>query len=124
MATRELARGEWRSYCDRLSKALAGTRAELDVVSLDLGDRVEARWLPLLGVVFDARADALEISLAGIGHTIREPREVHVEETERGLVGLEVVTADAAVEILRFREPLPVRLAGPIDSVSEEEVVP
>ncbi len=122
MAMHELPRGEWRRYCDRLSKGLAGTRAELDVVSLDLGDRVEARWLPLLGLVYDARADELEIVLEGIGHSIREPRELHVEETERGVVGLEVVTADAAVETLRFREPLPLRLAGAVDSASEEAV--
>lgn len=121
MATRELARREWRDYCDRLSKKIAGGRAELDVVSLDLGDRVEARWLPLLGVVYDRRADTLEIALDGVGHSIREPREIHVEETERGLVGLEVVTADAAVEILRFREPLPL-LAGQshVEPISRE----
>jgi hypothetical protein len=120
MATHELARREWRGYCDRLSKRLAGARAELDVVSLDLGDRVEARWAPLLGLVYDARGDAIEIALEGIDHAIREPREIHVEETERGLVALEVVTAAAAVETLRFREPL--RLpADPTNSESQSQ---
>lgn len=116
MARRELARHEWRRYCDRLSKRLAGVRAELDVVSLDLGDRVEARWLPLRGLVYDARSDTLEIALDGIGHSIREPREIHVEETERGLVALEVVTSGAVVETLRFREPL-----GPADVELESQ---
>jgi hypothetical protein len=114
MPMRELPRGEWRGYCDRLSKEVAGMRAELDVVSLDLGDRVEVRWVPLLGLVYDGRADTLEIALDGVDHSIREPREIHVEETERGLVGLEIVTANAAVETLRFREPLPLR-AGLVD---------
>jgi hypothetical protein len=89
-----------------VSKEVAGGRVELDVASLDLGDRVEARWLPLLGVVFDARGDVLEIALDGVGHSILSPREILLEETERGLVALEIVAADDTVETLRFREPL------------------
>ena len=106
MPTRALLRSEWRRYCDRVSKEVVGRRVELDVASLDLGDRVEARWLPLLGVVFDARGDVLEIALDGIGHSILAPREILLEETERGLVALEIVTAEDTVETLRLQEPL------------------
>jgi hypothetical protein len=106
MATREIGRRDWRRYCDRLSKELEGQRAELDVISLDLGDRVEARWLPLVGLVYEPKADAIEIALEGLGHSIREPRELYVEETDRGIVSLEIVTAAGAVEIVRFRQPL------------------
>jgi hypothetical protein len=103
---RALARAEWRRYCDRVSKAIAGRSVELDVASMYLGDRVEARWLPLLGIVFDARGDVIEIALEGVGHSILAPREVLLEETERGLVAMEIVGMDDTVETLRFREPL------------------
>jgi hypothetical protein len=106
MSRRSLPRGDWRRYCDRLSKEIAGGRVELDVASLDLGDRVEARWLPLIGLVFDARRDVLEVALDGVGHSILSPRELLLEETERGLVALEIVAADDTIETLRFREPL------------------
>ena len=106
MSRRTLARAEWRRYCDGVSKATAGGRVELDVASLDLGDLVEARWLPLLGLVFDARGDVLEVALDGVGHSIVSPRKVLIEETERGLVAIEIVGADDTVETLRFREPL------------------
>jgi uncharacterized protein DUF5335 len=106
MSTRALARADWRRYCDRISQAVAGGRVELDVASLELGDRVQARWLPLLGIVFDARGDVLEIALDGVGHSIVSPLEIVIEETERGIVALEIVAADDSIEILRFREPL------------------
>jgi len=106
VSIRALARAEWRRYCDRVSKAVSGRRAELDVASLELGDKVEAHWLPLLGVVFDARGDVLEIALEGIGHSISSPRKVLVDETERGLVAIEIVGTDDTVETLRFREPV------------------
>jgi hypothetical protein len=106
MSRHALTRAEWRRYCDAVSKATAGSRVELDVASLDLGDRVEARWLPLLGLVFDARGDVLEVALDGVSHSIVSPRDILVEETERGLVAIEIVAADDTVETLRFREPL------------------
>lgn len=106
MATRELPRREWREYCDRVSKALAGRRVELEVVSLALGDHVEARWLPLVGLVYDARGDVLEVALEGLGHAVTGPREIYAEETERGLVALEVIAADETRQIIRLREPL------------------
>jgi hypothetical protein len=111
MSTRILARAEWRGYCDRVSKAIDGRRVELEVASLKLGDHVEARWLPLLGVVFDARSDVLEIALDGVGHSIVAPRELVLEETERGLVAIEIVGADETVDTLRFREPLRIEQA-------------
>jgi hypothetical protein len=106
MPTRALVRADWRRYCDRVSKAIAGKRVELDVASLELGDQIEARWLPLLGVVFDPRSDVLEIALEGIGHSIVSPRKILLEETERGLVAIEIVGADDTVDTLRLREPL------------------
>jgi hypothetical protein len=106
MPTRALVRADWRPYCDRVSKAIAGKRVELDVASLELGDQIEARWLPLLGVVFDARGDVLEIALEGVGHSIVSPRKILLEETERGLVAIEIVGADDTVDTLRLREPL------------------
>lgn len=106
MPTRALVRADWRRYCDQVSKAIAGKRVELDVASLELGDQIEARWLPLLGIVFDARSDVLQIALEGVGHSIVSPRKILLEETERGLVAIEIVGADDTVDTLRLREPL------------------
>jgi len=106
MSVRAIPRAEWLRFCNRVSKAVGEGRAELDVASLDLGDRVAARRLRLFGIVFDARADVLEIALDGVSHSIRSPRQVVLEETERGLVAVEIIEADDTVETLRFREPL------------------
>jgi hypothetical protein len=47
---RELEKSQWRAYFDRMSEALAGERAEIEVVSLELGDEIEAEWLPLIDI--------------------------------------------------------------------------
>jgi hypothetical protein len=38
----QLEKSQWRAYFDRMSKALVGKRAEIEVASLKLGDRIEA----------------------------------------------------------------------------------
>ncbi len=93
-------------YCNRVSKRLAGNKAELEVVGLDLGDHVEARWLPLRGVVYEPVTDVFEIALDGVDHLIQHPVDVFVEETLRGLVTIEIVAADESRQILKLREPL------------------
>jgi len=107
MGMRRLGRNEWRVFCDRLSKSLRDEAAELEVVSLALGDRVEARWLPLYGITYDARADTLEIVLEGIDHPIAQPRDIVVEETSRGVVSVAITTADERQETLKLRKPVP-----------------
>ncbi|HLF09662.1 MAG TPA: DUF5335 domain-containing protein [Gammaproteobacteria bacterium] len=106
MASRKLTRSEWRRYCDQVSKGLVGKSAELEVISLDLGDQIEVKWVPLLGIVYDPKSDVFEIALEGLDHFITRPREVHVEETPRGLVALEIIADDETRQIVRLREPL------------------
>jgi hypothetical protein len=68
MALRKLDKTEWRVFCDRVSKALVGKRAEIEVASLALGSQVEAKWLPLLGIAYDLKDDIIEIALEGLDH--------------------------------------------------------
>jgi hypothetical protein len=103
---RLLTRIEWKPFCDRISKALSGDSVELEVVSLSLGDRFASRWVPLVGITYDPRADVLEIALPDLDHTIEHPQAVWVDETRRGIVAIEVTTGEARDEILRLREPL------------------
>jgi hypothetical protein len=39
-----------------LSQGLVGAQAEIEVASLDLGDQIEAEWLPLLGITYEDQA--------------------------------------------------------------------
>ena len=63
MAIRKLGKAEWQRYFDRISKAVIGKRAEIEIASLALGDQIEAEWLPLIGIAYDRKDDILEIAL-------------------------------------------------------------
>ncbi len=106
MSTKKLGRAEWRSCLDRISKGLPGKQAEIEVASLDLGDQVAARWLPLLGLVYDPKDDAIEVVLEGLGHMIRKPREVYLEEEGGRLESLAVIDAQGTRQIVKLKDPL------------------
>ena len=107
MALRRLTKAEWRPYCAHISRQLAnGERADVEVVALNLGDRYEARWVPLLGLAYDPKSDLFEIALEGVDHLIEHPRDVLVETTPRGIVAIEIVDAEEGRQIVKLSEPL------------------
>ena len=106
MAGRALAKPEWQSYCDRISKGLAGTRAQVEVTGLALGDQIAANWLPLLGITYEPKDDLLEIALEGLDHLIHKPREISVDDGPDGLKSMEIVDADQNRQIVKLMEPL------------------
>src|SRR5271165_2186208 len=106
MAVRALAKPEWQSYCDRISKGLAGKRAQIEVTGLTLGDQIAAKWLPLIGITYDPKDDLLEIALEGLDHLIHKPREISVDDGPEGLKSMEIVDADRNRQIVKLMEPL------------------
>jgi len=106
MASRALMKPEWQSYCDRVSKGLAGKRAEIEVTGLSLGDQIAAKSLPLLGITYDSKGDLLEIALEGLDHLIHRPHGISVEEGPEGLTSMEIVDSDGRRQIVKLAEPL------------------
>jgi hypothetical protein len=50
---------------------------EVEIESLQLGDHIEAQWVPLLELSYDPGDDAIAIILEGIDITISRPREIY-----------------------------------------------
>jgi hypothetical protein len=97
---------EWQGFFDRMSKALLGKWAEIEVASLPLGDQIIAEWIPLLGITYDTKDDLLDVALDRSNHLIRHPREIVVEETDGRLVGVAVVDGEGERQVVRLKEPL------------------
>ena len=106
MAIRRLEKDEWQADLDRISKRLAGMRAEIEVAALNLGDQIAAEWVPMFGIVYDSKDDVLEIALDGLDHLISKPKEIYVDESQAELASFEVVDADDVRHIVQLREPL------------------
>jgi hypothetical protein len=103
---RKLDKPLWQPYFDVMSRALLGKRAEIEVVSLNLGDQIEAEWAPLLGITYDPKDDLLEVALEGHDHLINKPREIYVEDQELELASVEVIDAEDVRQIIMLRDPL------------------
>jgi hypothetical protein len=106
MTARKLDKRQWSMFFNGVTRMLEGKRAEIEVASLRLGDQVEAKWLPLLGIAYDSKDDIVEVALEGLDHLIRSPREIYADDDPLGLLTFEIVDADDVREIIRFRDPL------------------
>jgi len=102
----DVPKAEWRAFFDRMSKALTGKRAEIEVASLDLGDQITAEWLPLVGITYDSHDDLLDVALDGYDHLIRHPKQIVVNQTDASLVSVAIVDGDGAKQIVKMKAPL------------------
>src|ERR1700730_18697627 len=114
---KQLQKSQWRAYFDRMSKALVGKRAEIEVASLKLGDQIEAEWLPLLGISYDPKDDVIQIALEGMEHLIHKSREIYVEEEGLELSSLEVIDAEGVRQIIALKDPM--MLPAPAQSAAK-----
>ena len=99
-------KSQWRELCDRLSRALAGKSAEIEVGSLALGSQIEAEWLPLIGIAYDPREDMIELALEGLDHMIAHPRQLSVQQGPDGVAAILIIDQEGQQQILRLRDPL------------------
>ncbi len=106
MGIRKLEREDWGPFLDYISKIFKGREAETETASLALGEQVEAKWLPLIGLTYDPKDDVIDFALDGLDHLIHKPREVYVDEGVELMTSLEIVDADGVHLIAKFREPL------------------
>jgi len=103
---------EWRDFFDRMSKALTGKWAEIEVASLDLGDQIAAEWVPMLGITYDSKDDLLDVALDRYDHLIRHPKQIVVDEDQGGVASVAVVDADGTTQIVRMKQPLMLAVSG------------
>jgi hypothetical protein len=111
MISRKLERAEWKPLFDFLSKQLLrGKLAEIEVAGLDLGDQVEAKWLPLTGLVYDQKDDIVQVALGDgdnhVDHIIYGPREISFVEDAGHFISFDALDRYGRHQIVKVKDPL------------------
>jgi hypothetical protein len=108
---RKLEKPQWQAFLNRVSKALTGKRAEIEIGSLAIGEQIQAEWLPLIGLAYDPKSDQIEVALENLDHLISRPRELYFEEDLGQLSSLAIIDSEGAKQIVRFKDALLLPLA-------------
>ncbi|MFL0419416.1 DUF5335 domain-containing protein [Sphingomonas sp. 179-I 2A4 NHS] len=99
-------KAEWSEYLNRASRAMIGLRAEIEVASLELGDQIEAQYLPITGIFYDHKDDLVGVTLEGLDHMIRHPQSIYVEASPDGLSAIAVIDRDGTNHLIKLKRPL------------------
>ena len=105
----QIDRAQWAPFLDAITNSLIGKQAEIEVVSLDLGDQIEAEWAPLIGITYDHKNDLIEIALDDMDHLIRSPRSAVPDDPDwltDVVAAIEIVDGDGNRQIVKFKDPL------------------
>jgi len=110
MGVQEIPRQEWIRFCNDYSRQHEGWIATIEVRGTDVGDRVEARGLPLRGVTYEEKGTdqgSIEIYLdQGVdrneAHVVNHPTRVFVNRDAGMDQDLEVDADDGTKTFVRF----------------------
>jgi hypothetical protein len=106
MGIQKLDRSKWIEVCAAVSSGMLGKRAEIEVVSPVDGVLIEARWLPMIGIVFDPVNDAMKIMLDGVDHFVFQPREMYLDFGLGCVQSLGILDNENSWQIVLLREPV------------------
>ncbi|MFT5659297.1 MAG: hypothetical protein ACI9KN_002580 [Gammaproteobacteria bacterium] len=106
MPIKEIAKKDWKSYFDRITKAVRGGLVHIEVDSLELGAQTEVDKLTLNGLTYEEKDAVLIVSTDEIEHTIRSPQQIYVTEGTSGLSSIKVSSADGVSQIISLTAPL------------------
>ncbi len=111
MQDRLVPRSEWFRFFQELSRRRQGWLVTVRVLHPKLGAQVEARDLPLEGIVASDADGPISVLIGGsstsnIEHEIAMPRQVWIEASEAGAEeALGVESEDGTKTIVEFRAP-------------------
>jgi Family of unknown function (DUF5335) len=112
MAATEIDRDRWATFLETITNSLVGKQAEIEVVSLRLGDQIEAEWTPLIGIAYDHKDDLIEIALDKLDHLVLSPRQLFVDFGVGEIIAaIEIIDEEGTRQIVKFKDPL--SLAAP-----------
>jgi hypothetical protein len=106
--TRQLPRTDWSEYFARFTHERGARSGKetvtIEVLSSEIGDQIEAREVPLVGITYDPRSNALDVLLKGVEHLAYEPSDIWLVEQDDGtLRTIEVVRGDGSKELVHIR---------------------
>ena len=112
MQTRQIPQSEWPSFLDGFSRQYEGWQVKLEVLNPEIGAQVEEAGLALEGLTdeWDEIKGNTIMIMAGntpdnhITHSITNPTEVTLEQTDEGAVmALSIKSTDGTTALLSFR---------------------
>lgn len=113
MRNRLVPRAEWFSFFEGFTRRHPGWPTTVWLVGPRIGAQVEARALPLEGIVSDRLATNISIHLGdspgrNVEHAVSRPIAVWLERTDDGGdAALGINSADGTTTLVEFRPPEP-----------------
>jgi len=113
MRNRLVPRAEWFSFFEGFTRRHPGWPTTVWLVGPRIGAQVEARDLPLEGIVSDRLATNISIHLGdspgrNVEHAVSRPIAVWLERTDDGGdAALGINSADGTTTLVEFRPPEP-----------------
>jgi hypothetical protein len=106
MQNLHLERQDWQNILDHISRSENAHKVTIEVDRLDLGSQKEVENVPLLGLSYDPKGEAIAIRAGAVEHMIARPDRIDVAHAGTDLIAMEIMGRDKARHLITFVPPL------------------
>lgn len=109
----ELPKESWTAYLEDVTKNMPASEVVIEVIGEEIGDQVEANWLPFRFFEYDPRDDVFEVAVGGRGpeypvvlrHLVYHPVRLWVDQ-EEGILPTQLLVEDreGTMTLVRVRQ--------------------
>lgn len=103
--SRTIARSNWASYLQQISKATKGDGVDISIVGEKELAHQSTLW-SFFGMTYDPHDNEIVITCKEQEHTISAPQLIRTEESAVGIHAIEITRSDNVREIIQFLQPL------------------
>ena len=121
MKTREIPRKDWPEFFGEFSRRHEDWLVTVTVIDPIGGAQIEAREMPLAGMVADRRSGSIYVGLGRpVEHVVARPVRVQVEAEENGAErAIEIESRNGSKTIVEFRVSHPIEM---VDGIAGQPV--
>ena len=107
MADFKVERSEWKTILDRLSTHIdQAEHVKIEVAASGMSDKVEANWVPLIGLTYDEKDNIFEFAVEGVDHLVNSPKDLILQGHLNEVKAIVVTTNTMEGHRVKFKHPV------------------
>ncbi len=99
--TTTLDKSTWQDELIRLWRKMDGKDVQIEVEALNLGDQIEADFVPLKGLSYDPKDDVVQVWTGELDHMIQHPKSIELAVEGGRLLSIHITDADGEVHLIK-----------------------
>ena len=101
LETKSIRKEDWQDELIKLWRKMDGKDIQIEVEALNLGDQVEADYVPLKGLSYDPKDDVVQVWTGKLDHMIYHPKSIELAVEDGHLLSIHIIDGEGEEHLIK-----------------------